>query len=68
MSTPSSDVPNAAPESSKPCPFERYIKPWLTPYYITVAGVLGAMTAGFAIVTILLIVVVANFNVLDWIE
>ena len=53
---------------AKPCPFERYVKPFLTPYYFTVAGVLGAITAVFVVVTVLLIIVVANFNVLGWVE
>ena len=43
-------------------------KPYLVPYYLTVAAVLGAATVGFVIVTVLLIVVVANFNVLGLIE
>jgi len=61
-----SDASPAAP--AKPCPFERYVKPFLTPYYFTVAGVLGAITAVFAIVTVLLIIVAANFNVLGFVE
>lgn len=44
------------------------LKPYLAPYYLTVAAVLGAITAGFAVVFVLLILVVANFNVLGWIE
>jgi hypothetical protein len=44
------------------------VKPFLVPYYLTVAAVLGAITAGFAAVFILLIIVVTNFNVLGWIE
>ena len=64
---------NAMPETSpaapaKTCPYERFVKPFLTPYYFTVAGVLGGITAVFAVVTVLLILVVTNFNVLDLIE
>jgi len=54
--------------SAKPCPFERFVKPFLTPYYFTVGAVLGAITAVFAVVTVLLIIVVANFNILGWME
>jgi hypothetical protein len=54
--------------SKKPCPFDRYVKPWLTPYYFTVAGVLGGITVFFGVVTVLLILVISNFNVLGWIE
>jgi hypothetical protein len=62
MATPSPATPK------KPCPFERYVKPFLTPYYFTVAAVLGAITAVFGAVTIALILIVANFNILTWIE
>lgn len=68
MSTTSPAAQGATPETPKPCPFERYVKPWLTPYYITVAGVLGGITVGFAVMTLLLIIVIANFNVLGWME
>jgi hypothetical protein len=44
------------------------LKPYLAPYYLTVAAVLGAITAGFAVVFVLLVLVVTNFNVLGWIE
>jgi hypothetical protein len=54
--------------TAKPCPFERYLKPFLTPYYFAVANVLGGITMVFVVVTVLLILVVANFNLLDCIE
>jgi hypothetical protein len=63
-----SPTPTAAPSAAKPCPFEHYVKPWLTPYYITVAAVLGAITAVFGALTLALILIVANFNILAWIE
>jgi len=58
----------STPTTSKPCPFERYLKPLLTPYFFAVAAVLGAITAVFGAVTLVLILVVTNFNVLSWIE
>jgi hypothetical protein len=61
-----SETSPAAP--AKPCPFERFVKPFLTPYYFAVAGVLGAITAVFTVVTVLLIIVTANFNILGWLE
>jgi hypothetical protein len=65
MSTP---APAAQTPASKPyCPIER-LKPYLVPYYLTVAAVLGAITAVFAVVTVLLVLIVTNFNVLGWIE
>jgi hypothetical protein len=48
--------------------FERHVKPFLTPYYFAVASVLGGITAVFVVVTVLLIIVVANCNVLGWVE
>jgi hypothetical protein len=42
--------------------------PYLAPYYLTVAAVLGAITVGFAVVFVLLAIVTANFNVLGWME
>jgi hypothetical protein len=48
--------------------FSERLKPFLAPYYLTVAGVLGAITVGFAVVFVLLILVVTNFNVLGWME
>jgi hypothetical protein len=71
MSTPSPAAPASAPTTSTFCPIERVrerAKPYLVPYYLTVAAVLGAITVGFAVVTVLLILVVANFNVLGLIE
>lgn len=55
----------SAPTSSR---FERYIKPWLTPYYFTLAAVAGIVTVIFTVVSILLLLVALNFNVLGWIE
>jgi hypothetical protein len=67
MPTPS-PAPAATPTTNKPCPFERYIKPWLTPYYLAVAVVLGAITTVFGVLTLVLILIVANFNILGLIE
>jgi hypothetical protein len=52
----------------KPSLFQRFVKPFLTPYYAAVATALGAITAVFAVVTALLILVTANFNLLGWME
>jgi hypothetical protein len=67
MSTPSPAAQASAPTSPKFCPIE-LVRPFLAPYYLTVAAVLGAITAGFVVVFVLLIIVTANFNVLGWIE
>ncbi len=44
------------------------VKPYLVPYYLTVAGVLGAITALFAVLFVVLVLVVTNFNLLGWME
>jgi hypothetical protein len=67
MATPSPSAQAPAPASQKFCLIER-LKPFFAPYYLTVAAVLGAITVGFVVVTVLLILVVTNFNVLGWIE
>jgi uncharacterized phage infection (PIP) family protein YhgE len=70
MSTPS-PTQASTPATPKFCLIEsvrEYAKPYLVPYYLTVAAVLGGITVGFVVVTVLLILVVANFNVLGLIE
>jgi hypothetical protein len=70
MSTPSPAAP-ASESPKKFCPIEwvkEHAKPFLAPYYLTVAAVLGAITVGFAVVFVLLALVTANFNVLGWME
>ena len=53
--------------SASPSLIER-LKPYTAPYYLTVAAVLGAITAIFAAVTVALILIVTNFNILGWWE
>jgi len=71
MSALSSTSQASAPAGKPYCPVEwaqKQLKPFLVPYYLTVGGVLGAITVGFVVITVLLILVVANFNVLSLIE
>ncbi len=67
MATPSSAAQVSTTPTFKSF-FERRLKPFLTPYYLVVAAVLGAITTVFGIVTLVLIMIVANFNVLSLIE
>jgi hypothetical protein len=67
MSKPSPAAPASVPTAKPYCPVE-LIKPYLVPYYLTVAAVLGAITVGFVVVFVLLGIVTANFNVLGWVE
>ena len=71
MSTPSPIAQASAPTPPQPGLIEwvkEHAQPFLAPYYLTVAAVLGAITVGFAIVFVLLAIVTANINVLGWIE
>ena len=71
MSTPSPAAQASAPNPKKYCPVvwvKEHAKPFLVPYYLTVAAVLGAITVGFAIVFVLLAIVTANCNALGWVE
>jgi hypothetical protein len=67
MATPAS-AQTTSLATNKPCPFERYVKPWLNPYYLTVAAVLGAVTTVFGVLTLVLILIATNFNILGLIE
>ncbi len=70
MSTPSPAAQTPAPKPRPPALelIKEHVKPFLAPYYLTVAAVLGLMTVGFVAVIGLLVLVVANFNVLGLIE
>jgi len=68
MATPSPSAKTPEPKALRPYGPMEILKPYLIPYYLTIAAVLGALTAGFVVVTVLLILVVANFNVLALIE
>ncbi len=63
--------PTASAPASKPnrpyCP-STWLKPYLTPYYFTVAAVLGAVTAGFILLITVLLIIATNFNVLGAVE
>jgi hypothetical protein len=54
-------------EKPKFCLLER-VQPFLAPYYLVIAAVLGAITAGFVALTVVLILVATNFNLLGLIE
>jgi hypothetical protein len=60
-------APSSAPTSSKPSALE-IIKPYTAPFYLAVAGLLGAITVVFVIVVTLIVLVATNFNVLSLIE
>ena len=61
-----SHPPAAAPMTS-PTMKER-ATPYLVPYYITVASVLGLITVVFVVVVLVMAIVVTNFNPIGWME
>jgi uncharacterized integral membrane protein len=58
----------SAPEKPFAVRAKELATPYLAPYYLTIAAVLGALTTGFVVVILLLMIVVANVNVLGWTE
>jgi hypothetical protein len=65
-------TPSPAPPATAPIPFyvsaRKHVKPFLAPYYLTIAAVLGGMTAAFVALIAVLILLATNFNVLGWME
>jgi hypothetical protein len=55
-------TPAAAPTLKK------RLEPYLTPYYFFYASVLGALTVGFVVLTLIIVMVATNFNILSLIE
>lgn len=47
---------------------KKRLAPYLVPYYLTVGAVLGGITVGFIVLTVLIVLVATNFNVLGLIE
>lgn len=65
MSASTQDAPAAAqPKTS----FVEKIKPFTVPYYLTVIAVLGGITAMFAVIVGVIVLIVTNFNILSLIE
>jgi hypothetical protein len=53
---------------SKTAALKAQLSRYLVPYYLTLAAVIGAITALFAVLTLVIVLVVTNFNVLGLIE
>lgn len=58
----------ATPPKKFPFSLIEKIKPYLNPYYMTVAAVLGGITTVFGALIVVLIIIATNFNVLGWME
>jgi hypothetical protein len=66
----------ATSSSKKPAPtftetvagVKKAAAPYLTPYYLVYGAVLGAITTGFIVLTLIIVLVATNFNLLGLIE
>jgi len=66
----------ATSSSKKPAPtfaetvagLKKAAAPYLTPYYLVYVAVVGAITTGFIVLTLVILIVATNFNVLGLIE
>ena len=47
---------------------KKSLAPYTVPYYLTYAAVLGGITTLFVVVTLIIVLVATNFNVLGLIE
>jgi hypothetical protein len=68
VSTPSRSPEDSSFKETARALFERHLKPLLTPYYLAVAGLLGAATVGFLVLIAVLVIVSTNFSVIGFIE
>ena len=48
--------------------FQLLIKPHTMPFHVAAAALAGVITVVFLVITLLMIMVAMNFNLLDWIE
>ena len=48
--------------------FMLLIKPHTMPFHVAALAIAGLITVVFIVITLLMIMVATNFNILDWIE
>jgi hypothetical protein len=65
MATPTSKTAAPAPTFAD---LKKDLERYMTPYYLVYASVLGGITVGFIVLTLLIVLVATNFNVLSLIE
>ncbi len=65
-------TPASAKPASRPSPVSAWLKEhgknFASPYYIVVGAVVGGITVGFIVLTLVIVLVATNFNVLGLIE
>ena len=67
MSEPTLITPASAPFPS-PAWLRKHGKAYLTPYYLTLAAVLGVATVAFVALIVVVVLIATNFNVLGAVE
>jgi hypothetical protein len=65
----------SAPEIIQPVTFparlawlQHQMRHRIRPYHVVVAAIVGLITTVFAVITLVIIIVATNFNVLGWVE
>jgi uncharacterized membrane protein len=65
----------SAPEVIQPVTFparlawlQHQMRHHIRPYHVVVAGIAGLITAVFAVIVLVIVIVATNFNVLGWVE
>ena len=65
----------SAPEVVQPVTFparlawlQHQMRHRIRPYHVVVAAIVGLITTVFAVITLVIIIVATNFNVLGWVE
>jgi hypothetical protein len=57
----------ATPTSAKPS-LKKRLEPYLVPYYLTYISIIGGITVAFVALTLVIVLVATNFNILSLIE
>ena len=68
VSTPVPHTPIEDVRAQARAAFQLLIKPHTMPFHLAAAALSGVITVIFLVITLLMIMVATNFNVLDWIE
>jgi hypothetical protein len=68
MEQPATNDPLAPVKAQLSAAFQLLIKPHTMPFHLAAAALAGLVTVVFLVITLLMIMVATNFNLLNWIE
>jgi hypothetical protein len=68
MATPAPNTASKTTFADFAAGIQKRAKPYLVPYYLTLGAVLGAITTLFIVMTVVIVLVATNFNLLGLIE